>query len=454
MTNSPDRPRSWRVALALFAGAAALLAPAFAAAPGKAFPYYHQTEKLPNGLTVIMIPVESPGLIAYYSIVRTGSRDEVEAGKSGFAHFFEHMMFRGTKKYPAAAYESITTKIGASTNAYTTDDLTAFHLNFAKEYLEQVIDIESDRFQHLDYAEPAFQTEAGAVYGEYRKNITNPLAMLSEKIQDVAYAKHTYKHTTIGFEADIKAMPQQYAYSRSFFARFYRPENVVLLIAGDIDPQATLELVKKYYGNWARGYTPPQIEAEPPQTAERTAEVTYPGRTLPIIDIGYKGDAFDPNNRDYVAALLLQELAFGETSDLRKKLLLKEQKVQSLAMSVPMNRDQPLFEVYSAVKKAEDVDTVRDEIYRTFEQFKTTPVDETRLRDLKKRNKYGFLMSLDTPDAVASRLARFVALTGDIDVVDKLYAQIDTITAEDLMHAAQKYFTPERRTVVTLKGGQ
>src|SRR5678815_1226634 len=101
--------------------------------PHAVFPYPYTKHTLANGLTVLLIPMASPGVVAYYSIVRTGSRDEVEEGKSGFAHFFEHMMFRGTKKYPAAAYEAIITKIGANTNAYTTDDLTAYHLKFAKE---------------------------------------------------------------------------------------------------------------------------------------------------------------------------------------------------------------------------------------------------------------------------------------------------------------------------------
>jgi zinc protease len=427
---------------------------AVATSPAVLFPYASSKHTLANGLTVIFVPLESPGIVAYYSIVRTGSRDEVEEGKSGFAHFFEHMMFRGTKKYPAAAYEAIITKIGANTNAYTSDDLTAYHLKFAKEDLEQVIDIESDRFQNLAYSAQVFMTEAGAVYGEYRKNITNPFALLNEKIQDVAYDQHPYKHTTIGFERDIKAMPQQFDYSLSFFKRFYRPDNVVLLITGDVDPKSTLALIEKYYGKWEKGYTPPKIISEPPQKAERTAEISYPGKTLPIIDIGYKGDAFDPDNREYVAALLLDDLAFGETSEIRKKLLIKEQKVQSIAANVPMNRDQPLFEVYSMVKKVEDIDYVRDEIYRTLEQFKTTPIDATRLRELKRRNKYSFVMALDTPDAVAARLARFVALSGDLAIVDKLYAQMDAITPEDIMRAAKKYFTPERRTVIVLKGAQ
>lgn len=418
------------------------------------FPYKYQKEVLPNGLTVIMIPMESPGLVAYYSVVRTGSRDEVERGKSGFAHFFEHMMFRGTKKYPGPVYDSVMTSIGADANAYTTDDLTAYHLNFAKEDLEKVIEMESDRFQNLHYEKPAFQTEAGAVYGEYRKSITSPFSVLNEKMQDLAYDVHTYKHTTIGFEADIKAMPEAFDYSKTFFQRFYRPENIVIVVSGDIDPAATLDLINKYYAGWEKGYVAPEIVPEPPQAKERYAEVSYPGKTLPIIDIAYKGDAFDPTNRAYVAALLLGDLAFGENSDLYKKLVIKEQKVQFISSGIPMNRDLPLFEIYSMVKKEEDIAYVRDEVYRTVDQFKITPVDQKKLSDIKKRNKYGFLMGLDTPDNVAGGLARLVAITGGVDVVDILYGQFDTVTPQEIMQAAQKYFTPEQRTVVVLKGAQ
>jgi zinc protease len=418
------------------------------------FPYKHQTESLPNGLKVIMIPMESPGLVAYYSVVRTGSRDEVEKGKSGFAHFFEHMMFRGTKKYPGPVRDSIVTSIGAKTNAYTTDDYTAYHLNFAKEDLEKVIELESDRFQNLYYEKPAFQTEAGAVYGEYRKNITSPFATLNEKMQDVAYDTHTYKHTTIGFEADIKAMPEAFEYSKSFFNRFYRPDNVIIVIAGDIDTKATMKLITKYYSGWQKGYQMPDVTPEPPQKGERTAEIAYPGKTLPIIDIAYKGDALNPGNVDFVAAILLADLAFGETSDLYKKLVIQEQKVQNLGANTPLNRDMPLFEIFSMVKKSEDLNYVRDEVYKTLEQFKATAVDEKRLNDLKRRNKYSFLMGLDTPDNVAGGLARFVALTGGIEVVDQLYARLTDVKSQDILNAAKKYFVPESRTVVVLKGAQ
>src|SRR5687768_648281 len=124
--------------LALAAGiTATALAADSPSAPARVFPYPNKKHALANGLTVLLVPMESPGVVAYFSIVRTGSRDEVEEGKLGFAHFFEHMMFRGTKKHPSAAYYGIITKIGANTNAYTTDDLTAYHLKFAKEDLEQ-----------------------------------------------------------------------------------------------------------------------------------------------------------------------------------------------------------------------------------------------------------------------------------------------------------------------------
>jgi len=426
---------------------------ASAAAEG-VFPYPHRTETLSNGLTAIMVPVPSPGLIAYYTIVRTGSRDEVEPGKSGFAHFFEHMMFRGTKKYPAGAYDRIVTRLGADANAFTTDDFTAYHLEFAKEDLEQVIDIESDRFQNLDYEPSAFQTEAGAVYGEYRKSVTDPFFLLDEKLRDLAYDAHSYKHTTMGFEADIKAMPQAYEYSRSFFRRLYRPENVVLLIVGDVDADKTMELVRKHYGPWKRGYQAPAVPAEPPQRAERSGEIVYPGQTLPILAIAYKGEAFDPDNPAYVAALVLGDLAFGKTSELYKKLVVQEQKVEFIVGDIPMNRDQPLFTIVAMVKSVEDVGYVREEVYRTVKTFQTRPADPARLDMVRRHNKYAFLMELDSPGGVARALARPVALAGGLEAIERLYSALDRVTPAHVQHAAQKYFTAERRTVVVLRGAQ
>src|SRR6185436_15544572 len=177
------------------------------------------------------------------------------------------MMFRGSKRFPH--FDQIANGIGADSNAFTTDDFTAYHLGFAKEDLGTVIELEADRFQNLDYNKDLFTTESGAVYGEYRKGRTSPFEVLMEAVQNAAFDQHTYKHTTIGFEADIQRMPQQYEYSKGFFQRFYRPENVVVVVAGDIDPKQTLARIEKEYAPWKKGYAAPAVPVEPTQTAQR-----------------------------------------------------------------------------------------------------------------------------------------------------------------------------------------
>ena len=144
---------------------------------------------LPNGLRVIALNTGFPNLVSLQIPVQTGSRNEVEPGKTGFAHFFEHMMFRGTQRFAADAYNAIITRAGARQNAYTTDDYTNYHITFAKEDLEQVLELEADRFMNLEYSEPDFRTEARAILGEYNKSAAEPLNKLIEVQRD-----HAYRH--------------------------------------------------------------------------------------------------------------------------------------------------------------------------------------------------------------------------------------------------------------------
>ena len=418
------------------------------------FPYETHIEKLANGLQVVLVPMSSNGLVAYWTIVRTGARDEYEPGHTGFAHFFEHMMFRGTEKFPADVYSEITTKLGADDNAFTSDDLTAYHLSITSEDVEQVMELESDRFQNLAYPEAGFKTEAGAVYGEYRKNKSNPFFTISEAIHKAAFDKHTYGHTAMGYEEDIKAMPGMYDYSLTFFQRYYRPENVVLLVVGDIQIAPTMKLVHKYYDGWKPGYVAPQVPAEPEQTQEKRIEVPYEGKSLPILWVAYKGPAFDPKDRTMVGGTLMMELAFGETSDIHKKLVLDEQVVEFIEGEVNTNRDPGLIDVVTRVKDPDRVDYVLGEIDAVVAQYQKTPPDAQRLADLKSRLKYGFLMGLETPSAVAGGLARMIAVTGGVDAVDTLYRTYDTITPQDVQTAAKQYLVRTRRTVAVLRGGE
>jgi zinc protease len=417
-------------------------------------PYPSSTRTLANGLTVIVMPMPTEGLAAFWSIVRTGSRDEYEPGRSGFAHFFEHMMFRGTERYPSDVYARILTSLGADGNAYTTDDHTAYHISMAAEDLERVVELEADRFQNLSYAEPAFQTEAGAVYGEYRKSRTEPEFALYEALVDKAFEKHPYGHTTIGYERDIAAMPSMYGYSREFFARYYRPENTVLFFAGAVEPERVFALVERHYGGWQRGYVAPQIPTEPEQTAERRVNVAYDGQTLPIVQLAYKVPAFDPADRTRVAADLLAELAFGETSEAYRRLVLDEQVVEFLDAGADASRDPGLLDITTRVKDPAKVSYVLDAIDATVAEYRDAPPAPERLAALQQRLKYGFLMGLSTPDAVASRLAHFIALSGSLDSVDALYATYAAITPADVQSAAQSYLRAQRRTVGVLRARQ
>jgi len=434
------------------------LAACFLAAPAKTpdsiFPYEYEISRLPNGFTSVLIPMDNPGLVAYYSIVRTGSRDEYEPGHSGFAHFFEHMMFRGTNTYPGDVYDKMITEMGADANAYTSSDYTCYHLVLATEDLEKVMGLESDRFQNLSYNDQAFKTEAGAVHGEYLKSLSSPWSVLYEKLLDTAFERHTYKHSVIGFKNDIEAMPTMYAYSLSFYDRYYRPENVILLIAGDIDTAQTRALIQKYYGSWEKGYIRPAIPPEPEQLSERKTEVSFQGRTLPILCVAYKGLAYAADSREMAACELLGELSFGETSDIYKKLVINEQRLQFIRADFSASRDPGLMTIMTMVKEENDIANIEAEIYTNIQKFQTQPVEEQRLTDLKNNIKYSFLMGLDTADETAGHLAGIIALTGGIDAVDRLYRTYAAITPEDIVIAAKKFLVEQKRTVVVLKGGR
>jgi zinc protease len=446
-----------RLAAALLACGLLVGAPSFSqetTAVKPILPFPTETRTLANGLRVIVMPMPSDGLVAYWTVVRTGSRDEVEAGRTGFAHFFEHMMFRGTDRFPSEEYNRVVTTIGANTNAYTTDDHTAYHFTMAAEDLERVMELESDRFQNLKYAESAFQTEAGAVYGEYRKSRTEPEFALDEQLVATAFTKHPYGHTTMGYERDIAAMPKLYDYSRTFFSRYYRPENTVLFVAGAVTPAQVFPLVDKYYGIWQRGYVPPQIPAEPEQKTERRVDVQYDGQTLPVMRIVYKLPKYDPTDKSVVAIGLFADLAFGETSAAYRKLVLEEQVVEHLDAGGSFHRDPYLLDIHTRIKDPTKIDYVLDVIDATVAEYRAAPPDAARLAALQQRLKYGFLMSLQTPESVAARLAQLLAVSGDLTGIDQLYATYAALTPADVQAAAQRFLEPARRTVGVLRSRQ
>ncbi|MEO8596871.1 MAG: pitrilysin family protein [Candidatus Solibacter sp.] len=423
-----------------------------AAQPRKVFPYEYSQEDLPNGLRLITVPTDYANIVATYIVVQTGSRNEVEPGHTGFAHLFEHLMFRGTEKFPPAKYNQTLTRIGAASNASTDDDLTIYHTTFSKEDLDGVMAMEADRFQHLKYAEPEFKTESLAVLGEYNKNSASPFSKLNEVLHDNAYQSHTYKHTTMGFLKDIQDMPNQYDYSLKFFDRYYRPEYTTIIVVGDVQAKAVRAMVDRYWGAWKRGTYKPEIPVEPPQDGARKAHVDWPSATLPIVSVAYKGPAYSDASKDTAALDALSELAFSNTSDLYQRLVVQEQRADSLSANSPGNVDPGLFQITARVKKAEDLDYVNQRILETVTAFRAKPVDAAKLDVVRKRMRYQLALSMDNSDTIAQILAYYVGLRRSPETLNALFEQYAKLTPEDIQQAAAKYLVEKSRTTVTLTG--
>ncbi|MCS6886210.1 MAG: insulinase family protein [Blastocatellia bacterium] len=409
------------------------------------------TEKtLPNGLKVIVVPTGFPNIVSLQIPVKTGSRNEIEPGKSGFAHFFEHMMFRGTKQYPADKYQEILTKIGARQNAYTTDDYTNYHTTFAKEDLELMLKIEADRFMNLDYSEEDFKTEARAVLGEYNKSIANPIMKLLEVQQNSAFQVHTYKHTTIGFLKDIEDMPNQFEYSKVFFDRWYRPENTAIIVAGDVEPNEVIALVEKYWAKWQPGTYRVQIPQEPPQKAPIYEHVSWPTKTLPIVTVAFRSPAFSDVEKDYAAIEMAMSIYFGSTSEIYRRLVEQERKVDLLAAYAADNEDPALTTIIARLKDPADAVYVRDLIIETLAKARATEVDEALLNEAKSNARYSFLRRLDNTEAIAAMLARYVRYNRSFETVNNLYRVYDSLTPQDLRQVIAKYVTDNALVVTTL----
>jgi len=416
----------------------------------KAFAYDYTIDNLPNDLRLITVPTDYPNLVALYIVVQTGSRNEIEKGKSGYAHLFEHLMFRGSEHYSGQERDAILKKAGADSNAYTTDDRTVYHEVFSKDDLDKILELEADRFQRLKYEPDAYKTETKAVLGEFNKNSADPEEKAYEVLRATAYKRHTYSHTTMGFIEDIEDMPNQYDYSWEFYKRYYRPEYTTIVLVGDVKREQALAMVKKYFGDWKRGNYTPEIPREDDQKEPRENHVDWPSETLPLVYVAFRGPAYSDNQKDKTALDLLAPIAFGENSDLYQKLVLKEQKLDSLSYIFEDRADPELFLVSAKVKDVKDTDYVRQQILGTYQRYATETVPQADLDSTRSRLRYEFALAMNSSEAIAGSLASYIGLRRTPLTIDNLFALYDTITPNDIRDMAAKYFVDNHRTIVTL----
>jgi len=422
-----------------------------AAAEGaKIFDMPYLMRDLDNGLRVIVVPTDYPDIVTIQIPVQTGSRNEVEPGKTGFAHFFEHMMFRGTEKYPPEMYNDILKKAGADQNAYTTDDYTNYHITFTKDDLEKVIEIEADRFQNLSYSEEAFRTEALAVKGEYLKNFSNPLSKIFERVSALMFSEHTYQHTTMGFIEDIEAMPDQIEYSQIFFDRWYRPEKSVVILVGDVDPEATFDLVKKYWGDWERGDYNIDVPVEPPLAGPKYDHIQVDSPTQPWLTITYRGPAYQPTEKSMPALDLISSIYFSESSGLYRKLVIQEQSVDRLFAYFPDQIDPGMLMIAARMTDAENAAAVQEAINATLLEARTQLVDSLKVEETKARLRYGFAAQLDNSGGIGSVLASYVQFFRTPETINEVFRSYDALTAQDVRQYADQHFIDSSRVTLTL----
>ena len=415
----------------------------------KILPYPIYQHKLANGLNVVTVPFDSPGLAAFHIVTRVGARNEVEPGVTGFAHFFEHMMFRGTDKYSKEDYSAALKSTGAAANANTTQDRTDYHMTGNADKLELMFELESDRFMNLNYSEHEFKTEAGAVKGEYTKNFASPYSQINEKRAETAFTTHTYSHTTMGYFKDIVDMPNQYEYSKKFFDRYYRPEYNTVLVVGDVTPEKVNALAEKYFGAWERGSYESVVPVEPEQNETRYTHLQ--NGTIPaFFSMSYKGPAFSDTAIDMPALDVLASIVFSDTSDLSKKLVIEEQKVRFIGGGAYDSRDPNLFTIQVSMVEKEDMAYVMGEIEKAIAKVQSGDIDKDLLERTKSNLKYGFAMGIDTADAIAGSLSHYIQLTGDPESINRLYSLYDKVTVDDLKMVANKYFQPEHLTIATI----
>jgi zinc protease len=404
---------------------------------------------LDNGLTVLTCEDKSAPTVSYMTFVNAGSREE-KPGTTGLAHVFEHMMFRGTEKYPV--YHDAISSFGAQNNASTGEDYTAYHVNVKKDYLENIIPIEADRIRNLVFTNETFRTEMGPVKEERRRfSVDDPDGFINDELVQVAYKIHPYHHPVIGFEEDLEKNIQVQD-GLDFKRNFYSPAYTTIVVTGNFDTPKVLELIKKYYGDWEK--SPPaqiSIPAEPKQTRERVKNYVWKdSQVSPRLLIAFHGPRFEIEDYDFCALNLIGRILFMPSGRITEKLYKDLQLVEHISGDMEEKKDPGLFIIRSSLKRGKSTDEVKSLIYQEMEKLKDEPVTEKELEKAKNSVKAELIYRLNVPLSIAWTIGHYQLVGGDYNLLFEIQSKYKEVTPEIIQETARKYFTPDNRTVLTL----
>ena len=403
---------------------------------------------LDNGLKVVLLEDHSTPIVHTELWYHVGSKNE-KKGRTGFAHLFEHMMFKGSKNVEPEGHPSRISSVGGQSNASTNEDATIFWETTPSQYLPMVLWLEADRMATLRIDEKVFATEREVVKEERRMRVENqPYGKLNEIIYDQAFTVHPYKHPTIGSMADLEAA--SIADVRDFFKTYYVPENATLVLVGDFDSKEALDLVKKYFGRIPKSNrpVPRDIPAEPPQTKERRVRVDE-NVPLPAVVVAHH-ITFDGHPDSYPLHIASKVLSDGQSSRIYRKLVYEQQLALAAFGQGNIIEDPNLFYAVAIVQRGRGPDEATKALIAELDRLKTEPISEAELQQAKNQFARDYILSRESNKDKAQHLAHAAVIHDDITTADGEFDVFMGITAADVQRVAQKYFTPENRLVITL----
>ena len=407
------------------------------------------THTLSNGLQVVLLENHAVPVIDLQMWYHVGSKDE-QPGRTGFAHLFEHLMFKGSAHVGPDEHSRIIEAVGGFDNAETNDDTTNFFETFPSNYLERVLWLEADRMGSLNVDDTNFKSERKVVEEERRVRVDNqPYGSLEEDLRAAAFTVHGYHHTPIGSIEDLEKATVQDV--RDFFNTYYKPNNATLVIVGDFNSEQALGWVKKYFEGIPASSKPiPRRDTpEPVQTEEHDVQKSYSNTPLPAIVIGYKIPARYAADA-YPLDLASNILAGGESSRLYQALVYKDQIAVQAGGFGNFSEDPNLFWAYAIMNHGHTAEEGDKAIVNILDGLKEAPVDGQELEKAKNQEVSGFILGRDTDEQKAVALAEAAVIGKDANLVNTELDRYLKVSAADIQKAAEEYFVSQHATVLTV----
>ena len=403
---------------------------------------------LPNGLTVILSEDHSTPIVHLQLWYHVGSKDEQE-GRTGFAHLFEHLMFKGSKNAEPEQHTSVIAGVGGQSNAYTTEDATVFWETVPSQYLPLVLWLEADRMASLRIDAATFSSEREVVKEERRMRVENqPFGRLSEIIYDQAFTVHPYKHPTIGSMEDLEAATVDDV--RGFYETYYVPENATLALVGDFDLEMALGLVTQYLGRVpkARQPVPRDISQEPPQTAERRVDLREPF-PLPVVVVAHH-ITYDGHPDSYPLHIASKILSDGQSSRIYQRLVYDERLALAAFGGGNIVEHPNLFFAVAMVQPGRSPAEAERALIAELDRLRNEPVSEEELQQAKNQFARDYIIGRESNEQKALQLAHAAVVHDDVTTADGEFDIFMGISREDVQRVARTYFTPENRLILTI----